>query len=83
MLRRAGCVVQSGFKASQTERVFHPGHRPSALRSYNALTALPESFGQLMALEDLDVSQRSACAKVWRGPCAAVVWVHGAEWVPG
>ena len=56
------------------------GHHPSALRRSNPLTALPESFGQLTALVKLDLSQRSACAKVWRGLCAAVGMVRGAEW---
>ena len=94
MLRLAGCAVQSGFQAGQRERraspealraafwLFvraHPGHRPSALRKYNKLKSLPESFGQLTALQTLDLSQRSACATVWRGPCAAVGWVRGAE----
>ena len=51
-----------------------------AFRNDNELTALPESFGQLTALVKLDLSQRSACAKVWRGPCAAVGMVRGAEW---
>ena len=62
----------------------HPDHRPSALRSENKLAALPESFGQLTALEHLDLSQRSACAEVWRGPFAAAIgMVRDAEWVPG
>ena len=33
----------------------YPGHRPSALRSDNELTALPESFGQLTALTELKI----------------------------
>ena len=39
----------------------HTHHFPAALRCYNELTALPESFGQLTALEKLELSQRSAC----------------------
>ena len=58
-------------------------HLPAAVRSRNELTALPESFGQLTALEKLELSQQSACAKVWRGQCAAVGCVRGAEWVLG
>ena len=58
-------------------------HLLAALRDRNELTALPESFGQLTALKDLNLSQRSACVKVGRGPCAVVGWACGAEWVPG
>ena len=36
-------------------------HLPAAVRSRSELTALPESFGQLTALQTLDLSQRSAC----------------------
>ena len=45
-----GCAVGSGW-----------AHR--ALRSPNMLTALPESFGQLAALEGLSLSRASAYAE--------------------
>ena len=39
------------------------GRPHRALRGYgNQLTALPESFGQLTALETLELSRASACA---------------------
>ena len=38
------------------------GRPHRALRSYNQLTALPESFGQLTALRELKLSRASACA---------------------
>ena len=41
------------------------------LRSNNELTALPESFGQLTALEVLYMSRASACAE-WR--CCSGFW---------
>ena len=44
------------------------GRPHRAFRSENMLTALPESFGQLTALEKLDLSRASACAG-WRGCC--------------
>ena len=40
----------------------------SARRSWNKLTALPESFGQLTALQHLRLSRASACAE-WRCCC--------------
>ena len=39
------------------------GRPHRALRTSNQLTALPESFGQLTALEDLHLSRASACAE--------------------
>ena len=54
------------------------GRLHRALRSANKLTSLPESFGQLVALEQLHLSRRSACASVFRGPRAAVI---DAGWV--
>ena len=44
------------------------GLRHRALRQYNKLTALPESFGQLTALRELKLSRASACAE-WRCCC--------------
>ena len=41
------------------------GRSHRALRRDNKLTALPESFGQLTALQRLDLSRASACAE-WR-----------------
>ena len=38
------------------------GRPHRALRQYNQLTALPESFGQLTALQTLTLSRASACA---------------------
>ena len=57
------------------------GRPHRAFRHKNQLTALPESFGQLTALEKLDLSRRNACAKVWGGPCAVAVWVSATGWV--
>ena len=44
------------------------GRAHRALRSVNQLTALPESFGQLTALQTLNLSRASACAE-WRCCC--------------
>ncbi len=41
------------------------GRPHRAFRSKNQLTALPESFGQLTALQSLELSRASACAE-WR-----------------
>ena len=40
------------------------GRPPRASRYENQLTVLPESIGQLTALEVLSLSQASACAKL-------------------
>ena len=39
------------------------GRAHLARRGGNELTALPESFGQLTALQTLDLSRASACAE--------------------
>ena len=39
------------------------GRPPRAFRYENKLTALPESFGQLTALQKLKLSRTSACAE--------------------
>ena len=44
------------------------GRPHRAFRSYNQLRALPESFGQLTALQKLTLSRASACAE-WRCCC--------------
>ena len=44
------------------------GRPHRAFRDENKLTALPESFGQLTALETLELSRASACAG-WRCCC--------------
>ena len=44
------------------------GRPHRALRYDNQLTALPASFGQLTALQKLDLSRASACAE-WRCCC--------------
>ena len=72
-----------GFSSSTSRRVLvvlvHPVHRPSAFRNFNKLEALPESFGQLTALKELVLSERSACANVRRGPSAAAGCERGVE----
>ena len=52
------CVAWSFFCAVCCGRL----HR--ALRQDNKLTALPESFGQLTALQTLELSRASACAEL-------------------
>ena len=47
------------------------GRPHRALRWRNQLTALPESFGQLTALQTLRLSRASACAE-WR--CCSGFW---------
>ena len=44
------------------------GRPHRAFRHVNQLTALPDSFGQLTALQELDLSRASACAE-WRCCC--------------
>ena len=47
------------------------GRPPRALRYHNQLTALPESFGQLAALQKLDLSRASAGAE---SHCNSLPW---------
>ncbi len=44
------------------------GRPPRAFRDQNELKELPESIGQLTALQELDLSRASACAG-WRCCC--------------
>ena len=54
------------------------GRPHRAFRYENQLTALPESFGQLTALQELKLSRASACAE-WR--CCCGPWtVEVGEW---
>ena len=48
--------------------------------SSNNLQHLPDDFDKRTALEKLNLSQRSAYANVWSGPCVAVGCVRAAEW---
>ena len=42
--------------------------------SVKELRQLPEGFGQLTALTELDLSRRSACANVWAGTWRCVAF---------
>ncbi len=50
-----------------------------ALRDRNQLTALPESFGQLAALQELGLSRASACAEC-RCICGPWTVEQGERW---